>query len=89
MWNKEDATLSLALGTWALKYTPEAIECIDYVNVMGYDILDQDGQHSSFFSSCVQAADYIESRGLFKGADKYRLPVLRNMGGRQNGAICI
>ena len=66
MWNKEDATLSLALGTWALKYTPEAIECIDYVNVMGYDILDQDGQHSSFFSSCVQAADYIESRGFSK-----------------------
>ncbi len=22
MWNKEDATLSLALATWALKYTP-------------------------------------------------------------------
>lgn len=66
MWNKEDATLSLALATWALKYTPETIECIDYVNVMGYDILDQDGQHSSFFSSCVQAADYIESQGFSK-----------------------
>ena len=23
MWNKEESTLSLALGTWALKYTPE------------------------------------------------------------------
>ena len=33
---------------------------------MGYDILDQDGQHSSFFSSCVQAADYIESQGFSK-----------------------
>ena len=66
MWNKEDATLSLALATWALKYTPETIECIDYVNVMGYDILDQDGQHSSFFSSCVQAADYIEIQGFSK-----------------------
>ena len=66
MWNKEESTLSLALGTWALKYTPETIGCIDYVNVMGYDILDQDGQHSSFFSSCVQAADYIESQGFSK-----------------------
>lgn len=66
MWNKEDSTLSLALATWALKYTPETIECINYVNVMGYDILDQDGQHSSFFSSCVQAADYIESQGFSK-----------------------
>lgn len=66
MWNKENATLSLALATWALKYTPETIQCIDYVNVMGYDILDQDGQHSSFFSSCVQAADYIESQGFSK-----------------------
>ena len=64
--NKEDATLSLALATWALKYTPETIEGIDYVNVMGYDILDQDGQQSSFFSSCVQAADYIEIQGFSK-----------------------
>lgn len=66
MWNKDDSTLSLAVATWALKYTPETIKCIDYVNVMGYDILDQDGQHSSFFSSCVQAADYIESQGFSK-----------------------
>lgn len=66
MWNKDESTLSLAVATWALKYTPETIECIDYVNVMGYDILDQDGQHSSFFSSCVQAADYIESQGFSK-----------------------
>lgn len=66
MWNREKSTLSLALATWALKYTPETIDCIDYVNVMGYDILDQDGQHSSFFSSCVQAADYIESQGFPK-----------------------
>lgn len=66
MWNKDDSTLSLALATWALKYTPETIKCIDYVNVMGYDILDQDGEHSSFFSSCVQAAAYIESQGFSK-----------------------
>lgn len=66
MWNKDESTLSLAVATWALKYTPETIKCIDYVNVMGYDILDQDGQHSSFFSSCVQAADYIESQGFSK-----------------------
>lgn len=66
MWNTENSTLSLALATWALKYTPETIECIDYVNVMGYDIQDQDGQHSSFFSSCVQAAAYIESQGFKK-----------------------
>lgn len=66
MWNKDKSILSIAVATWALKYTPETIKCIDYVNVMGYDILDQDGQHSSFFSSCVQAAKYIESKGFSK-----------------------
>lgn len=66
MWNKEESTLSIAVATWALKYTQETIDCIDYVNVMGYDILDQDGEHSSFFSSCVQAADYIETQGFTK-----------------------
>lgn len=66
MWNKDKSTLSIALATWALKYTPETIKCIDYVNVMGYDILDQDGEHSSFFSSCVQATDYIEKQGFSK-----------------------
>ncbi len=66
MWNKETSTLSIAVATWALKYTQETIDCIDYVNVMGYDILDQDGCHSSFFSSCVQAADYVEHEGFAK-----------------------
>ncbi len=66
MWNKDESILSIAVATWALKYTPETIKCIDYVNVMGYDILDQDGQHSSFFSSCVQAAKYIENCGFSK-----------------------
>lgn len=66
MWNKDQSTLSIAVATWALKYTQETIDCLDYVNVMGYDILDQDGYHSSFFSSCVQAGDYIESQGFKK-----------------------
>lgn len=66
MWNKKDAKLSIAVATWALQYTPETIACLDAVNVMGYDILDQDGYHSSFFSSCVQAANYIEHEGFPK-----------------------
>ncbi len=66
MWNKTDAKLSIAVATWALRYTPETIACLDAVNVMGYDILDQDGYHSSFFSSCVQAANYIEHEGFPK-----------------------
>lgn len=84
MWNGKEATLSIAVATWALKYTPETTKCIDFVNVMGYDILDQDGQHSSFFSSCVQAAKYLESQGFTKeqiviGFPFYGTYVNRNM----------
>lgn len=64
MWNKEESTLSLALGTWALKYTPETIECIDYVNVMGYDILDQDGQHSSFSAAVFRRQTILKVRAF-------------------------
>lgn len=84
MWNGTESTLSIAVATWALKYTQETIDCLDYVNVMGYDILDQDGYHSSFFSSCVQAAKYIESQGFSKeqiviGFPFYGTYVNRNM----------
>ncbi len=63
---KPDAQLSLALATWALRYTPETIEIIDQVQVMGYDILDQDGQHASFYGGAVQPIQYLLDQGFTK-----------------------
>jgi hypothetical protein len=63
---KPDFQLSLALATWALKYEQETIDIIDQVQVMGYDILDQDGQHSSFYGAAVQPVQYLLDQGFHK-----------------------
>ncbi len=63
---KPDAQLSLALATWALMYEQETIDIIDQVQVMGYDILDQDGEHASFYGGMVQPLQYILSQGFTK-----------------------
>ncbi len=63
---KPDAQLSLALATWALRYKEETIDVIDQVQVMGYDILDQDGQHSSFYGAAIQPVQYLLDQGFNK-----------------------
>lgn len=60
----EDAILSCAFGTRDIHYSKEAIAAIDIVNCMAYDIMDQDGQHSSFWGCAVQPAVYLESMGF-------------------------
>lgn len=63
---KPDAQLSLALATWALRYEQETIDIIDQIQIMGYDILDHDGHHSSFFGSAVQPVQYLLDQGFSK-----------------------
>lgn len=60
----ESAFLSCAFGTRDIEYSQQAIDAIDIVNCMAYDIMDQDGQHSSFWSCAVQPAVYLESMGF-------------------------
>lgn len=62
----EDALLSCAFGTRDITYPAEVVEALDMVNMMTYDIFDQDGQHSSFWSCAVQGAKYLESVGFKK-----------------------
>lgn len=60
----EGVILSCAFGTRDIHYSQAAIDAIDIVNCMAYDIMDQDGQHSSFWSCAVQPAVYLESEGF-------------------------
>lgn len=83
MHNKTDSLLSCAFGTRDLKYTPEAIEAIDMVNVMTYDIMDQDGQHSNFWSCAVQGGEYLLSEGFKKEQLNIGMPFY----GTQNTAL--
>lgn len=63
---KSDAVLACAFGTRDIKYSTQAIEAIDFVNCMTYDIFDQDGYHSSFWGGCAQGGTYLESVGFKK-----------------------
>ena len=63
---KDNCILSCAFGTMGVDYSKEAIESLDIVNMMTYDIFDQDGEHSSFWSCAVQGAKYLESVGFSK-----------------------
>lgn len=60
----EDLEISLATSTWAYKYSPEAVKAIDKLQLMGYDILDQNGDHGGFYGSAVQAVEYCLSYGF-------------------------
>ena len=60
----ENAILSCAFGTRDINYSAEVWDAIDIVNVMTYDIADQDGYHSSFWGCGPQAAVYYESLGV-------------------------
>lgn len=59
-----ESLLSCAFGTRDINYTKEAFESLDFVNVMTYDIMDQDGYHSSFWGGGAQAAVYFERLGV-------------------------
>lgn len=58
---KENAILSCAFGTRDINYSQQAKDSLDFVNVMTYDIADQDGYHSSFWGCGPQASVYYES----------------------------
>lgn len=70
---KENALLSCAFGTRDINYSKEAKDSLDFVNVMTYDIADQDGYHSSFWGCGPQASVYYESIGISR--DKINLGI--------------
>ena len=70
----ESSLLSCAFGTRDLHYTEEAIRSLDMVNIMTYDIMDQDGQHSSFWSCTQQAIAYAEEVGFERSQINLGIP---------------
>lgn len=61
---KDKALLSCAFGTRDINYSEKAKASLDFINVMTYDIADQDGYHSSFWGCGPQASVYYESIGV-------------------------
>jgi hypothetical protein len=58
--------LSLALAPWGLKFSQEAIDCIDQVQIMAYDLYDQNGDNNSFNGSAVSTVNYMLGQGFTK-----------------------
>lgn len=74
MHNGEQSILSCAFGTRDLNFSKSLVDTIDIVNMMTYDIFDQDGQHSSFWSSGIQGAKYLEEFGFKKSQINIGIP---------------
>lgn len=70
----EDSILSCAFGTRDLNFTEEAKRSIDMINIMTYDIMDQDGQHASFWSCTQQAIAYAEESGFERSQINLGIP---------------
>lgn len=71
---KDDAILSCAFGTRDIDYSRQAKDSLDFINVMAYDIADQDGYHSSFWSCGPQASVYYESIGIDRSKINLGIP---------------
>lgn len=71
---KDEAVLSCAFGTRDIRYSEEAFDSLDFINVMTYDIFDQDGYHSSFWGCGPQAAVYYESIGVDRAKINLGIP---------------
>lgn len=56
--------ISTAWYAWDISLSDEAIAAIDYVNVMGYDEYDQDGNICSFMSGALQPVQYFLDLGF-------------------------
>lgn len=59
-----DYELSLAVSTWAFRYSDEAVQSIDRLQLMGYDIVDHNGDHGGFYGAAVQAVEYCLDYGF-------------------------
>lgn len=61
--HKYGKQLSIADSPWALGFSKEAIKCIDQLQIMAYDLFDQNGDQNSY----VGAVDSAVRKALKKG----------------------
>ncbi|MDE6967796.1 MAG: glycoside hydrolase family 18 protein [Clostridia bacterium] len=54
---KSKRYITVALPTWGVKLSKDAVSAIKYVNLMTYDMFDERGEHASFYVSTKQGID--------------------------------
>ena len=58
--------LGIAVQSWAFKASRETIEKLDLVEVMTYDMFDEDGYHAPFYPCVVTEINALLKKGLKK-----------------------
>lgn len=61
---KHGKQLSIADSPWAMKFSKEAIECIDQLQIMAYDLFDQNGDQNSYVGAVDSAVRSALNRGF-------------------------
>lgn len=59
-----DKLLCVATAGWANKFTDEAIKSIDRVEMMGYDLIDDNGYHAAFYFTAIDQIELLVKRGF-------------------------
>ncbi|MGN0771669.1 MAG: glycosyl hydrolase family 18 protein [Christensenellales bacterium] len=77
--SKYDKKLSVALSPWNVQLTQEAVDAIDLLQVMAYDLFDHNGDNNSYAGSVDSAVRYMLNRGfkasqIFLGISYYGRP---------------
>ncbi|MGN0789078.1 MAG: glycosyl hydrolase family 18 protein, partial [Christensenellales bacterium] len=71
--------LSVALSPWGVQLSKQAVEAIDLLQIMAYDLFDHNGDNNSYAGSVDSAVRYMMSRGfraeqIFLGISYYGRP---------------
>lgn len=62
--SKYDFKVSCAVSSWNFYMSDEAIETLDQIEIMSYDLFDENGHNSSFSSGAVQPVEYFLAKGF-------------------------
>lgn len=62
--SKHNLLLSCAVCPWNFYMQEEAIQALDQIEIMSYDLFDENGNHSSFASGAVQPVQYFLNKGF-------------------------
>lgn len=62
--SKHNLKVSCAVCPWNFYMSTQAIEALDQIEIMAYDLFDNNGNHSSFSSGAVQPVQYFLEKGF-------------------------
>lgn len=62
--SKYDLKISCAVSPWNFYMRGDAISALDQIEIMSYDLFDENGNHSSFSSGSLQPVQYFLEKGF-------------------------